>query len=68
MPGLNGIEKLSEMKRVAPQVSVAMMTSAANSEIIDRAASLGALAFLKKPFYPADIDTVLKRHYGLNAV
>jgi len=25
----------------------------------------GALALLKKPFYPADIDTVLQRHYGL---
>jgi CheY-like chemotaxis protein len=66
MPGFNGIETLSEIKRVAPQVSVVMMTSAASDAIIQRAQAAGALAFLKKPFYPADIDTVIERHYGLH--
>ena len=27
---------------------------------------MGALAFLKKPFFPADIDVVLERYYGLH--
>jgi CheY-like chemotaxis protein len=66
MPGFNGIETLSEIKRVAPQVSVAMMTSTVDKAIADRALSSGALAFLTKPFYPADIDAVLERHYGLH--
>jgi hypothetical protein len=26
----------------------------------------GALGFLSKPFYPADVDTVLGRYYGLH--
>ena len=66
MPGFNGIETLSEIKRIAPQVSVVMMTSTRDSAVIDRAHAAGALAFLKKPFYPADIDTVIERHYGLH--
>jgi len=66
MPGFNGIETLSEIRRVAPQVSVVMMTSAATNGLIERAQTSGALAFLKKPFYPADIDAVIERHYGLH--
>jgi CheY-like chemotaxis protein len=65
-PGFTGVETLSEIKRVAPQVSVLMMTSTASDALIQRARAAGALAFLKKPFYPADIDTVIERHYGLH--
>ncbi len=68
MPGFNGIETLSEIKRVAPQVSVIMMTSTDDNSVVGRAQSAGALAFLRKPFYPADIDAVLERHYGLHMV
>jgi len=67
MPGLNGFETLSEIKRTAPQVAVVMMTSTLDNRIADRAHVSGALAFLKKPFFPADIDAVLERFYGLNA-
>lgn len=67
MPGLNGFETLSEIKRENPKVAVVMMTSTLDNAIADRAHSSGALAFLKKPFYPADIDRVLERYFGLNA-
>jgi CheY-like chemotaxis protein len=67
MPGLNGIETLSEIKRVTPDVSVVIMTSMATDVVIAKAQASGALAFLKKPFYPVDIDTVLERHFGLHA-
>ena len=66
MPGFNGFETLSEIKRIAPQVSVVMMTSTGDSSLAERAHASGALAFLKKPFYPADIDSVIERHYGLH--
>jgi CheY-like chemotaxis protein len=65
MPGLNGFEILSEIKRENPAVAVVMMTSTFDMMIVDRARAAGALAFLKKPFYPADIDNVLERYYGL---
>ncbi len=67
MPGLNGFETLSEIKRETPNVAVVMMTSTVDDAIADRAHQAGALAFLKKPFYPADIDDVLERYYGLRA-
>ena len=66
MPGLNGIETLSEIKRTAPNVSVVMMTSTFDNALAARAQAAGALAFLKKPFYPADIDAVLERHFGVH--
>jgi CheY-like chemotaxis protein len=66
MPGLNGIETLSEIKRLNPAVAVVMMTSTLDNAIADRAHAAGALAFLKKPFYPADIDATLERYYGLS--
>jgi CheY-like chemotaxis protein len=66
MPGLNGFETLAEIKRESPSVAVVMMTSTIDNAIADRAHSSGALAFLKKPFYPADIDAVLTRYYGLD--
>ena len=65
MPGLNGFETLSEIRRESPGVAVVMMTSTVDSAIADRALAAGALAFLKKPFYPADIDNVLERYFGL---
>jgi CheY-like chemotaxis protein len=66
MPGFDGVETLSAIKRQAPDVSVVMMTARVSDDVVDRAQAAGALAFLKKPFYPADIDTVLERHFGLN--
>jgi len=68
MPGLNGFETLSEIKRENPTVAVVMMTSTIDNAIADRAHASGALAFLKKPFYPADIDIMLQRYYGLYTV
>ncbi len=67
MPGLNGLETLSKIRRENPNVAVVMMTSTVDNAIADRAHASGALAFLKKPFYPADIDSVLERYYGLDA-
>jgi CheY-like chemotaxis protein len=65
MPGFNGFETLAEIKRETPDVAVVMMTSTVSNAIADRAHAAGALAFLKKPFFPADIDAVLDRYYGL---
>jgi CheY-like chemotaxis protein len=67
MPEFNGLETLAEFKREKRGVTVVMMTSAATKELADKARALGA-AFLKKPFYPADIETVLSSFYGLRAL
>jgi CheY-like chemotaxis protein len=67
MSDFNGFEMLSEIKRANPSVSVVMMTSMLDNAIADRAYAAGALAFLKKPFYSADVDALLERHFGLPA-
>lgn len=66
MPDLNGFETLSEIKRESPNVAVIIMTSQTSDGLADRARAGGALAFLKKPFFPADIDSVLIGYYGLS--
>jgi CheY-like chemotaxis protein len=66
MPGLNGVETLSEIKRKHPKVAVVMMTSAEDNAVSERARAAGAFAFLRKPFYPADVKAILQNFYGLN--
>jgi CheY-like chemotaxis protein len=64
MPGIDGFETLAQIRQVAPRVDVVMMTATEDEAMSDRAQASGAVAFLKKPFYPADIDAVITRIYG----
>jgi CheY-like chemotaxis protein len=65
MPGLNGFDMLSQIQREIPSVAVVMMSSTLESGIADKARKLGALAYLKKPFYTDDTDATLARYFGL---
>ncbi len=67
MPGLNGVETLAEIKRHSPNLHVVIMTSAASDALAEQARRAGAAAFLRKPFYPADVDAILHRFFGLRA-
>ncbi len=66
MPGLNGFETLSQLKQEHPHIAVVMITSTEDATFAGRAKAAGAAAFLKKPFFPADIDAVLYRFYRLD--
>jgi DNA-binding response OmpR family regulator len=66
MPGLNGADILLGIKHESPDVPIVMMTSAFNKAGSKRRRLSGAFAFLKKPFYPADVDAVLERYFGLH--
>jgi CheY-like chemotaxis protein len=44
-----------------------MMTATQDEQVAERARAAGAAVFLKKPFFPADIDAVLLGIYGLRA-
>jgi hypothetical protein len=48
-------------------VAVIIMTSASNGTTAGRDKLPDVLALLQKPFYPPDVDAVLKRYYGLHA-
>jgi CheY-like chemotaxis protein len=65
MPGLSGAETLAGIKRQSPDLHVVVMTSAADDAVAEEARRAGAAGFLKKPFYPADIDAILQRIFGL---
>jgi len=67
MPNFSGLETLTEFKRERRRVSVVMITSTASEALAKRVRDLGA-AFLKKPFYPNDIEKVLCGYYGLRAL
>src|SRR5690606_25237047 len=55
MPGLDGLEVLSRLKREynKKNVLVSMMTSRAKEADIKRALELGAVDYIVKPFKPA---------------
>jgi len=68
MPGLNGADISRGIKRERPNVAVVMMmmSSAPAPGGTGRPQVSDALASLKKPFYPADVDAVLERYFGLS--
>jgi CheY-like chemotaxis protein len=65
MPGLNGFEMLPQLKQQHPRTEVVMMSSAQDEALAARARVAGAAGFLKKPFYPSDIDAILYAFYRL---
>jgi CheY-like chemotaxis protein len=65
VPGLNGADILLGIKRADPHVAVVMMTSELIRGTAGRPHLSAALGFLKKPFYPADVDAVLEQYFGL---
>jgi CheY-like chemotaxis protein len=67
MPGFSGLETLAEIRREKRRVYAVIMTSVDDDSLADRAREQGA-AFLRKPFFPADIEAVLCRFYGLRAL
>lgn len=50
MPKVDGLEILGELKTLAPEVPVVIVSAYAGRETIEAAASLGAFAVLEKPF------------------
>jgi CheY-like chemotaxis protein len=67
MPGFNGLETLAAFKRAKRRMTVVVISSAEDETLPERARQQGA-AFMKKPFFPADIEAVLAQHYGLSAL
>jgi CheY-like chemotaxis protein len=67
MPDTSGLECLAKIKQLRPDIATIVMTSARNDNLVAGARALGA-AFLKKPFFPADIENTLCGFYGLRAL
>jgi DNA-binding NtrC family response regulator len=56
MPGMNGVQAFSEIKRLDPKVTVIMMTAYDEKDLAEKALKRGACTCLYKPF---DMEQVL---------
>jgi response regulator NasT len=67
LDGLSAAERISELK-----IPVVLLTAFSQQELVTRAAEVGAMAFLVKPFSPQDllpaIEIALSRHAQLVAL
>ena len=65
MPGMNGLTLLSKVKRVAPWISVMLITGYGNVPMSVRALKLGAIDFIEKPLerkiFLHKVKTILKQ-------
>jgi CheY-like chemotaxis protein len=59
MPGLDGLETACLVQEVCPSARVIMVSACHDAAIEKAARYFGAVDFLKKPFYPTEIDRAL---------
>lgn len=55
MPGLNGIETFERMNRLSVNVPVIFLTASGDEDNVLSAIKLGAVNYLKKPFFPQEL-------------
>jgi DNA-binding NtrC family response regulator len=65
MPGLDGIATLERLLACRRDTRVIMMSGERNVERARAARERGAVSFLYKPFYPADVDRALHLAFDL---
>lgn len=55
MPNMNGIETFERMKDASIEVPVIFLTASGYEDDVRTAAKLGAVNYLKKPFFPQEL-------------
>ncbi|WP_066634075.1 response regulator [Desulfolucanica intricata] len=60
MPGMNGLETLKELKKVACEATVVMMTAYSELDFVMQARELGVKHYINKPFDIDDIRSLIK--------
>ncbi len=61
MPGMNGIETLTKLRELQPDVKVVVVSASAISETVKQAVVMGANDFIAKPVdHDRLLDTVLR--------
>lgn len=61
MPGIDGMEVLRRIKAQEPMQNVIMITAHGTIETAVEAMKLGAIDYIRKPFTPDEIRSILKR-------
>ncbi len=61
LPGMDGLEVLTEIKKRDPSVQVVLMTGYSEKELAIQALRLGANDYVEKPFQLDDLDDIIQR-------
>lgn len=61
MPGIDGMETLRRIKTLDPMQNVIMITAHGTIETAVEAMKLGAIDYIRKPFTPEEIRSIVKR-------
>jgi DNA-binding NtrC family response regulator len=61
MPGMDGIEVLTEAKKLCPDAAAVIMTAYATVETAVGAMKMGAYDYLVKPFDPAELSMLMQK-------
>ncbi len=67
MPGGDGIELAGAIRDLSSKIGIYMMSTNDTTYLERSAAFVGISGFLKKPFTPEDIDTIMHQHLDLDA-
>jgi two-component system, chemotaxis family, chemotaxis protein CheY len=61
MPGMSGLDAIAQIRDGDASARIVVVSAAASDEVADTATSLGAIAYIRKPFQPAALlDAVRK--------
>ena len=66
MPGIDGLEVLSEIRKINPKLPVVLFTAFGDVSLTIRSIQVGAFDFLEKPFNPIQLKITV--HNALNSV
>ncbi len=61
MPGMDGLETMSRLKKMIPETEILMMTAYGSIDTAVQAMKEGAFDYLVKPFDPDEIDMLIKK-------
>ncbi len=65
MPNMNGLEFLAAVReKYGPSTPVVMITTEGSNDVVNEARTKGANGYLKKPFTPEQVQTVLGPFIG----
>jgi len=61
MPGMSGLETLAALRQIDPSLPVIIASGFLAEEVADECLSLGALAYIRKPFDLEDLFALVQR-------
>lgn len=64
MPGIDGLAVLQQIKEIAPQTAVIVITGHGDTALAEQAAALDAVDFISKPIKKEALDAALEKARG----